>query len=73
LLILAAIEPRQASPRALVDGRLRQHEQLPSGTEQVVETLRQSRAISICWTLVRPTTGTWCALNIRMSAAIRIG
>ncbi|CFN81913.1 Uncharacterised protein [Bordetella pertussis] len=31
-----------------------------------------SRAISRCWTWSRPT-GTWLALNSRMSAAIRTG
>jgi hypothetical protein len=31
-----------------------------------------SRAISMCWIWSRPT-GTWWALNIRMSAAISTG
>jgi len=32
----------------------------------------KSRAISMCWIWSRPT-GTWCALKIRMSAAISTG
>jgi hypothetical protein len=39
---------------------------------EVVEAPAMSRAISMCWIWSRPT-GTECALNIRMSAAISTG